>query len=319
MKNRILTAIVLAAVASAAACTDAERTPDAVSAPGTTRVMLMQEGARDISVYAFRQQDELFLFDTLFREGWTPEGKLSVRMPNGRYKFLFASGSGDNLTLEPAPLTPQTSWEEAAFALQENPAVAGSCLPADELFLQYPASDANRVYTLGSTDLTVPARLSRAVCRIRVHLKRGYHDGTQYVEVPYTPPHSVLEQIATIELTAANAGLRVRPDAVGGSATVQTTLAAADYAELGSDGFVRLDGPLILPPADGADLEMSIRVVPAAGAGLQQADLQVKGKAERNKNLDVTLWITAIYPAIGVEIEITPIDREQDGDSGIWE
>lgn len=318
MNYRILAAIVLAAAASAA-CSDAERTSDAVPFSGTTRVVLTQEGAHDISVYAFRQQGELFLFDTLFREGWTPEGKLFVRMPSGRYKFLFASGSGENLSLDPAPLTPQTAWEEAAFALREDPAAAGNRLPADELFLQYPASDANRVYTLGTTDVTIPARLSRAVCRIRVNLKRGYHDGTKYVEAPYTAPHSMLDQIERIELRTANAGLRVRPDAVGGAAVVQATLAASDYAASEQDGFVSLDGPLILPPADGADLEMSIRVVPAAGAGLQQTDLNVKGKAERNKNLDVTLWITSAYPVIGVEIDVAPIDREQEGDSGIWE
>lgn len=318
MNNRILTTIVLAA-AACAACTDAEQTPDTVSASGTTRVVLAQEGARDISVYAFRLQGERFLFDTLFREGWTHDGKLAVRMPNGRYKFLFASGSGENLALEPAPLTPQTAWEEAAFVLREDPAAAGSYLPADELFLQFPASDANRVYALGSTDQTVTARLTRAVCRVGINLKRGYHDGTRYVEEPFAAPHSVLDLIDRIELRADNAGLRVNPDVVRGSGTVQAALAASDHAELSPEGFVRLDGPLILPTADGADLEMTIRVVPAAGSALQQADLLVKGKAERNKRLEVTLWITSAYPVIGVEIDVAPIDREQEGDSGIWE
>ncbi|WP_418991963.1 hypothetical protein [Alistipes sp.] len=320
MNNRILTTIFLTA-AALAACTDTEPAPDSVSAAGKTRVVLKQEQeqARPIAVYAFRQQGEDFLFDTLFRDGWTPRGTLSVRMPNGRYKFLFASGSGEILTLEPAPLTPGTNWDEVAFEMHpkpEDPSMWGS---ADELFLQYPASDANRVYILGGSDQTVPARLTRAVSRIDIHLKRGYHDGVQYVEVPYTAPHSILEEIERVELRAENAGLRVTPDAVSGSAAVEATLAAADYVQLTETGFATLEGPLILPPAGGADLDLTVEVVPVEGAGLQPVRLDLWEKVERNEILDVTLWITAGYPVVGVEIGYAPIDRKQDGDSGIWE
>ena len=131
MNNRIHTTIILAAAAFAA-CSGSERA-DIVPATETSRIMLLREGAADVSVYAFRRQGAVFLFDTLFREGWTPDGKLSVRMPNGHYKFLFASGAADRIALQPAPLTRQTSWEEAAFVLRENTAVPGTCFPADEL------------------------------------------------------------------------------------------------------------------------------------------------------------------------------------------
>ena len=118
MNNRIHTTIILAAAAFAA-CSGLERA-DIVPATKTSRIMLVREGAADVSVYAFRRQGAVFLFDTLFREGWTPDGKLSVRMPNGHYKFLFASGAADRIALQPAPLTRQTSWEEAAFVLRKN-------------------------------------------------------------------------------------------------------------------------------------------------------------------------------------------------------
>lgn len=155
MNNRIHTTIILAAAAFAA-CSGSERA-DIVPATETSRIMLVREGAADVSVYAFRRQGAVFLFDTLFREGWTPDGKLSVRMPNGHYKFLFASGAADRIALQPAPLTRQTSWEEAAFVLRENAAMPGTCFPADELFLQYPASDANTVYTIDGAAQTVRA------------------------------------------------------------------------------------------------------------------------------------------------------------------
>ena len=317
MNNRIHTTIILAAAAFAA-CSGLERA-DIVPATETSRIMLVREGAADVSVYAFRRQGAVFLFDTLFREGWTPDGKLSVRMPNGHYKFLFASGAADRIALQPAPLTRQTSWEEASFVLRENSAVPGTCFPADELFLQYPASDANTVYTIDGAAQTVRARLTRAVCRISVTVKRGYHDGTRYVEVPYAKPQSVLDQIGRIELSADHTGLRVNPGGSSGTATVTATLTAADYAELTDGGFVRLEGPFVIPPADGGEVGLDITVVPAAGAALQPVQLRLTGKAERNKQLDITLWITSDYPVIGVEIQTTPITEEQDGDTGIWE
>ena len=192
-------------------------------------------------------------------------------------------------------------------------------MPADELFLQYPASDANTVYTIDGAAQTVRARLTRAVCRISVTVKRGYHDGTRYVEVPYAKPQSVLDQIGRIELSADHTGLRVNPGGSSGTATVTATLTAADYAELTDGGFVRLEGPFVIPPADGGEVGLDITVVPAAGAALQPVQLRLTGKAERNKQLDITLWITSDYPVIGVEIQTTPITEEQDGDTGIWE
>lgn len=318
MKIICFAAITMAALAVTACSESAQET---VVAPGLsgTRVTLQREGTQDVSVYAFRRQGETFLYDTLFRDGWTPDGTLSVRMPVGLYKFLFVSGAGENLALQPSPLTRQTTWEQTAFALREDPAAPGAYFPADELFLQSPASDAEAVYTIGGKDATVSARLTRAVSRIGITLKRGYPNGTGYVEVPYTLPNTVLDEIERIELTARNAGLRVRPGGSEGIASVTATLAASDYTELNEQGFVRLEGPLVIPPAGGEEIELDISVVPAAGASLRPVQLRLAGKAERNKRLDVTLWITSGYPVIGVEIDVTPIDREQGGDSGIWE
>lgn len=72
-------------------------------------------------------------------------------------------------------------------------------------------------------------------------------------------------------------------------------------------------------PAGGEAIDLLLSVVPATGATLQPTQLRLAGKAERNKRLDVTLWITSGYPVIGVEIDVAPIDREQEGDWGIWE
>ena len=63
MNNRIHTTIILAAAAFAA-CSGLERA-DIVPATKTSRIMLVREGAADVSVYAFRRQGAVFLFDTL--------------------------------------------------------------------------------------------------------------------------------------------------------------------------------------------------------------------------------------------------------------
>ena len=317
MKQCKLTMLVLA-VAACTACAEPE-TANTVPNQETTRVTLRREGAADVSVYAFRLQGERFLFDTLFREGWTSDGRMSVRMPSGRYKFLFASGAAGRLVLEPEPLTRQTAWEDASFVLRENAEVPGTRCPADELFLQYPASEAEAIYTVGGTDLTVPATLRRAVCRIEISVKRGYHDGTRYVEVPYGGAQSVLDEIDRIELSAGGTGLRVNPAGSSGTATVAARLAAADYTELTDGGFIRLEGPFVIPPANGGEVGLDISVVPVSGAALQPVRLHLAGQAERNKRLDITLWITSGYPVIGVEIRTAPIEQEQEGDTGIWE
>lgn len=317
MNYRIHTAIVLAAVAFAA-CARQEREDVPAPAAGTTRLELRGNVALPTTVYAFRREGDRFLFDTLFRNGWTPEGTLSVRMTGGQYKFLFAAGEGEHLALGPEPLD-GLDWEQAAFTLHENSDVPGTCFEADELFLQFPAADAGTVYTVAGTDLTVPARLERAVSRIEVLIKRGYFDGDKYVEVPYAAPHNVLEQIERIELKVGGMARRVRPGGYEGTADAVASLAAADYTELTDGGFVRLDGPWILPPAGGASVTLDVHVVPAAGAAMQPVDLHLQGEAERNKRLEVRLWITADYPTIGVEIRLAPITDEQDGDGGIWE
>lgn len=318
-RTTIYRKLAAAACAAVAACAEPVSETPPVPETGTAQVILRQEGAQDVTVYAFRRQGDVFRYDTLFRDGWTSDGRLSVRMTGGEYKFLFACGAGENLALDPAPAKGGTTWEEAAFSLREDPASPGTCLPADELFLQYPSADANRVYTVKGIAQTIPAHLSRAVCRIGISLKRGYRDGDSYVEIPYAAPQSILDAIDRIDLTARNAGRQASPDGYGGTAEVSASFPAAEAGKLTDEGFVVLDGPFVIPPADGADLDLELTITPAAGSHLQPARLRLGGKAERNKRLDVTLWITSAYPTLGIEIRLDPIGREQEGDAGIWE
>lgn len=72
MKQRKHTMLILSAVLCAA-CSEPDAA-DSVPAPGTARVTLRREGTAEVAAYAFRRRGDRFLFDTLFREGWSPEG-----------------------------------------------------------------------------------------------------------------------------------------------------------------------------------------------------------------------------------------------------
>ncbi len=305
------------AAALLAACAEPENEAMTRTDEGT-RITLFGEGSHEVTAYAFRKQGDRFLFDTLFREGWTADGRLSVRMRSGSYKFLFAGG-GEDLALQPDPLTRQSAWEEVAYALREDDTAPGSYLPAGELFLQFPAADAETIYTVSGTDQTVRARLSRAVCRILITLKRGFKEGSRYFEAPYAAPQSVLDGIGRIEMTASGTGLCATPAGSCGTAVVRTAFSAGDFTVLPETGFARVEGPYLLPPADGGTIVLDLTVLPATGAALAPAQLQLNAPAERNKQIDVTLWITSGYPAVGIEIDTSPIDEERTGDAGVWE
>lgn len=215
MKHCKLTALILAA-AVCAACSEPERA-DGGPNPQTTRVTLRREGAADVAVYAFRRQGDPGSSSTRSsaKDGPPTAGcRCACRTDSTNSSSQAERPTGSSS--HPNRSHGQTAWEEVHFALRENAEAPGTCCPADELFLQYPASDADAIHTVGGADLTVAATLRRAVCRIEVSVKRGYHDGTQYVEVPYAEPQSVLGEIDRIELSAGAAGLRVtRPEAAG--------------------------------------------------------------------------------------------------------
>lgn len=304
-----------------AACSEPERAmaPSGTGA-GESELLLQHAGPLEgVSVFAFRRTEDRFLYDTLFRGNWDTQGRMSVRMRNGDYKFLFTEGAGAALKLMPEPLTKQTAWEEAVYALQPDASGAGYSLPADELFLQSPAAVAETVYTVQGERQTVSARLTRAVGRVDVVLKRGYKNGDTYIEVPYTAPHHILEQVAGLELEIDGVGSQLTAAGSTGTAKTRVRFDAASDAELTDEGFARFEGPFVVPPAGGTPVQVDVKVTPAAGSPVPAAQVGVAGTVERNQRLEVTLWITSDYPTFDVEVRLTPITDEQDGDTGVWE
>lgn len=304
-----------------AACSEPERAfaPSGLGADGSELLLQHAGTLEGVSVFAFRRTEDRFLYDTLFRNGWEADGRMSVRMRNGEYKFLFAQGAGEALKLMPEPLTKQTAWEEAVYALQPDGAVPGYWLPADELFLQSPAGAAGAVYTVRGERVNVTAHLTRAVGRVDVVLKRGYKQGDAYVEVPYRAPRHILEQIAGLEMELDGVGAQLTTAGSVGTAKVRLRFDAATDAVRTDEGFARFEGPFVVPPEGGGAVQLALQVEPADGSPVPAAQVRVEGVIERNKRLEVTLWVTSDYPTFDVEVRLAPITDEQDGDAGVWE
>lgn len=310
----------LSAAILTGACTSSEREAPGLPAPepGSTDVVLQKQGAReDLTAYVFRLDGDAYRLDRVLSDGWSADGTLRVYLPDGSYRFLFAEGGGSTLQPVPAPLD-GAAWEEVCFERKTDPARPDTWLPTGELFLQKP-DEARREYLLAGTRLTVPAKLTRAVCEVVLNLKRGYPKPQGgYTEVPYTTPHTVLDQIDRVALTVTGSALRVGIGGGSGTAEVHAELSASQ-AVLSDDGFARITGPMLIPPADGTDVGLHLAVTPTENASIAPAELDLKGPCVRNQRLEVTLWITSAYPTIGVEVDLTPITDEQAGDSGIWE
>lgn len=245
---------------------------------------------------------------------------MTVRLRNGQYRFLFSHGDGEHLKQAPETLEKGvTGWEDVWFSLVPNASTASSFMPADELYLQYPASQAERTYALDGSSQTVKADLGRAVGRILVVLKRGYIADGKYVELPYDAPHNILEDVGSMSLKIDGAGRSVRPDGSAGTARILYDIASGSQKEITPDGFAEFEGPFVIPPSDGKPVSINISVEPAAGSSMPASSLNLTGTVERNKFLEITLWITSAYPEIGISIDTLPMTGVKEGDSGMWE
>lgn len=270
---------------------------------------------RPVSIYVFRQGGDGFRFDTLLGENWPADGRLRAALPRGEYRFLFAGGA-DGVKVSPEPLLPGTALEAFGFEAVED-GQQGYVLLAGELFLQSPAG-ADSVYRVGNEVTSVSGRLTRAVGRVDVVLKRGYRDGDSYVPVPYAEGENILRHFASVELDIAGVGTRVTPWESAGEARVRTVLDAA-AGELSPEGFASLEGPYVIPPQGEGELTVTLTLNRPAGDVRTPVSSAVRGKLGRNERLEIVLWLDVAEPTVGVTVRTEPMSAVADGDTGIWE
>lgn len=316
---------------------------------GTTRtssVTFAAEGSDDLSVYVFSKTDDSFLFSSLLNEGWVErDGKklLFKEMVEGDYKFLFLANRCENLTLPEIPVTRsgELFFEDMIISHKKLSPKEGCFSGADEIYMQDKVELAAMAHTI-SGNKVIEANLTRAVGKVDVLLGRGYITTDQggqetIVPVPYTGGEKIADLYREYEIEVIDCGDHLAIHGCNGKASVYENYATGHDAIrtiLPSDednvdglktGFAVLSGPFILPPSDNSDMQVRVKLIPTEESGLPVFEkVLVNGRdgdlnISRNHKLTISFWLEdKPSPAITVRANVTDMNDETTGDSGMW-
>lgn len=327
MKRNLIRLPVLALAGAAAGFLSCSE-QDGITYPaetGKVEVMLGQNvkipSGTTVSVYAFKHDGAgRYCYSQAIAEDWDGNGTSTLYLPAGEYKFHYSCCDKTGLMLDPVP---DGTTEIDMVGYRTLPAEEGRYLPCRELFLQKSDSKPDSIYRIGSVPVRVNAELERVVSRVDVILKQGRTDGTGYVPVPYPTGSSVLDRIGTIRLEVSGAGQRVCGTGTSGSAAHSVTLDAADCREVSPEGFALFEGPMILPPPDEGEVTVSVSLLPATDAAQDFSAGTFHSVLPKNTRLLITVWLSPQQPAVEVPVAVTvdlkPMTRFEEGESGIWD
>lgn len=273
-------------------------------------------GSDQVSVFIFQENQQTFNYYSVVNSGWSPEGKVTVALPLGKYKFFVTGPFGTQSDLSPDPLIPDTHFEQLKFLARED--TPGYILPVDELFLQDP-QPADSIYLIESPT-TVSCLLKRATSEAVFILKRGYRSGNDYLPLPYPPGQNILDHINTLDITLGKVATGLTLQGAEGSKSLHKTLTETDKDSLTREGFVVFRGIKVFPSVGGTSSPISLSLIPAPGSTYPTLTLpDLTGVFEKNKKLLVTIWVTSTYRYIGITVNTEDISRQTDGDLGIWQ
>lgn len=280
-----------------------------------SRSVTFEAGTENVGVLIFGRNDTVFTYSDRITSGWDAEGRTSVQLETGDYKFWFYKSALVNTQLLPDLLT-SAKTGEVKISLREDLAHAGYYLPADEVFLAASPEMAEKVYEIRGGD-TVRNTLTRAVGQIVLELKRGALENGQIDSLPYGAGETIMDFIKEVTLDISNVGEAAA--AAGGIGSVRTLWTSTEMPVMSGSGFARFEGPFVFPPEKGRKTAVKITLTPESGGPFPELIQTVEGLVERNKKLTITLWITSTYRFIGVTVKTDPISETMEGDKGIWE
>lgn len=280
-----------------------------------TRSVTLNGGMEDVSVLIFGRNDPDFTYQSCIVSGWDAQGKTSARLEIGEYKFLFFKFTGVHTFLDPKLLTDNVTFENIKVKAEEDETRNGYVWPADELWLPESAAMANEIYSIQGGE-TVQNKLTRAVGKIVLQLKRGISENGKIDSLPYPEGETIMEDIEKVSLDITGVGEAVSVN--GGIGNSKVFWETAQASRITESGFAVLEGPFVFPSGTGEETKVDIVLLPKAGSAFPELSKQVKGRIERNKRLVITLWITSTYKFIGITVKTDPISTEIDGDQGIW-
>lgn len=274
-------------------------------------------------VLVFREQNGDYFYSQTISGGWEVTGvpdtcTRSVQLPLGDYKFLFAAGYGNHTKLSPQAPTSGTGFDAVSF---QNLTDRGYILPADELYMQYPLAEADRVYSI-TGPASVSCTMRRVVSRLVLHLKRGYKSGETFVPQPYPDPASdnVALHLKSIDLILAGIAQGVSLAGSQGEGSVAASLDVTGSVP-DADGFITLPGPFFIPrtglPLEKIDFSFLLHPGSALENPTQEVDLSAYSLRPDQK-MEITLWFDSFDLPVAIEAEIDTSFFAQGGDEGMW-
>lgn len=280
-----------------------------------TRSVTLNVGMEDVSVLIFGRNDPDFTYRSSIVSGWDTQGKTSIRLEVGDYKFLFFKLSGLHTFLDPESLTNAVTFADIKVKAEKDPARDGYVWPADELWFPESAAMADEIYSIQGGE-TVRNTLTRAVGQIVLQLKRGIPENGEIDSLPYPAGKTIMDNIERVSLDIA--GIGEAADIRGGIGSSKVFWTTAQANRITKSGFAIFEGPFVFPSGTGQETNVNVVLLPKSGSAFPELSKQVKGKVERNKRLVITLWVTSTYKFIGITVKTDPISAETDGDQGIW-
>lgn len=269
----------------------------------------------DVSVLIFGEENNEYYYQKSISSGWSVDGKVSTLLALGNYKFLFIKSAGINTSVFPNPLDDNSTFSSIKFEAKPNTGKTDYVLPVDEMWLPETKKLADSVYTI-LDKTTVKNKLTRAVSKVVLHIKRASVVNGVITELPFENSNNIMQNIDEITLDILGVGEAVN---IEGGIGKTNTLYTSKAAIITDEGFASFEGPFVFPPAVNDKATVHITVTPVNGSAFPEMKKTVEGYLERNKKLEITLYVTATYQFINVNVDIEPISDEEDGDTGIWE
>jgi len=302
------------------ACTEEQKIEKGPDSSLQTRAVTLDAGdTNDVEVFIFKQSDNGFMHLSSVNSGWT-DGKTTVDLEKGDYKFLFHRSAKLSCDMLPATMTSDAAFEHVQWNCRADEANGeGYVLPVDEIWLPETFEMSDNPYSIQAAT-TIRNTLTRAVSQVMVHFRKGTPE-TVNTRVLSTAPATV--NLGTLEININGVGESV--NVVGGSGTASTRVAVLEATDNG-DEIITFTGPFVFPSDSEDDAVVTLTYTPNENSEIPAFTTTVNGPIERNRKLEISIWLgdEDDDPVIDGELEVTVDvvdmeDSEDSGDYGKWE
>jgi len=327
MKKNIIFSILLILIMSMiVACSNEEAIMenslgDKLNSVNKKTVTFSEATMDGVSVLIFGHNNSKFQFLRSIDAGWSASGtsksKVSTYLEIGTYKFLFLKNEGKTTKLTPSLLgAGPIYFENIKIESTEDSQNPGWLAPVDEIWLPETDAVANKTYAI-SDSVTIFNKLKRAVSQVQLNIKRALPDGEKQTPYPFEEGESIMENIKEIKMEIEGVGEYIT--IYGGNGTSKTKYNATSASKIDDDGYAIFNGPFVFPNGTGEDAMVNIIIEPIDENVFPRTTATAKGPLEKNRKLEITLWLTPVYKFINITIDTKPISGNKDGDTGIWE